>query len=49
MLPCFVLQWLMALPLLLTMFLGPSGLLLYLALIRPFFRPKAAATGTKQD
>ncbi|KAL4438969.1 hypothetical protein ABPG77_006906 [Micractinium sp. CCAP 211/92] len=42
-------QWLMALPLLLTMFLGPSGLLLYLALIRPFFRPRAAAAGTKQD
>ncbi|KAL4452587.1 hypothetical protein ABPG75_008249 [Micractinium tetrahymenae] len=42
-------QVLMAVPLLLTMFLGPSGLLLYLALLRPLFRRKPAAAGTKED
>lgn len=36
-------------PLLLTMFLGPSGLLLYLLIIRPFFRPKNAAARAKDD
>lgn len=39
----------MALPLLLTMFLGPSGLLFYLALIRPCFPPKAAAARAKEE
>lgn len=40
--PPFLLQLLMLAPLFCTMMAGPSGLLLYLALIRPWFR---AGTG----
>ncbi|EFN52521.1 hypothetical protein CHLNCDRAFT_138925 [Chlorella variabilis] len=40
-------QILMAVPLFFTLMLGPSGLLLYLAAIRPFFRERPAAS--KQD
>jgi hypothetical protein len=42
-------QVLMVLPVALTCLLGPSGLLLYLLAIRPFFRPKPAAAGAKRE
>lgn len=45
--PACCMQILMAVPLFFTLMLGPSGLLLYLAAIRPFFRERPAAS--KQD
>lgn len=38
-------QLLMLVPLFLTMMAGPAGLLLYLALIRPWFRAGGGASG----
>jgi hypothetical protein len=39
----------MVLPIALTCLLGPTGLLLYLLAIRPFFRLKPAAAGAKRE
>lgn len=42
-------QILMALPLFLTLMAGPAGLLLYLALIRPWFKAGRGGGGSKED
>lgn len=47
--PTYPLQILMLLPIAFTCLLGPSGLLLYLLVVRPFFKPKPAAPAAKRD